>query len=299
MKRLPLQWMRCCSSAAVLAGLTTTMPEAMAQSFGFIDRLVATMLPDPRCVAPPKYEFTKSSSGQLSLGIALASIVKSADIKLQDGRTTQSVFESQRDNPAALIAAISVYYTTCLIVVASNYPPERKAEILSSEFSKIIGQLPPAPPEKKSRLDVPLNGVVRVSGPSNSARGTTSEETGAALTRLTAALPEKIAWQKRWFRRNSDGTALTGGGCWHVIVASPLGERAAELELARYNLRFPGIFFELWQKDGNPHYAVTAGIGLDRSDVPQLMEALAGKGIRAKDAFSWRWPGEPAPACTS
>ena len=298
-----MQWLssnraRLVSSVVVLGCLAGTAPGARAQSMGFLDRLIATLLPDPRCPAPPKYEYTKSSAGQASLAVALATMVKSAEIKLQDGRTAQSVFESQKDNPGALIAAISVYYTTCLLVVGSNYPPERKAQILSAEFNKIIGQLPPASPERKSLLEHGPAALVRVAGPGAGAPAA-PDSTGAAVSRLAAALPEKVAWQRQWFRRNADGTALTGGGCWHVIVASPRGESAAELALARYNLQYPGIYFELWSKAGNPHYAVTAGIGLDTADVPKLKEALAGKGIRGKDAFAWRWPGEAAPTCTA
>lgn len=273
-------------AAWIATGAVTT--QARAESLPILERIIASIFPDPRCVPPPKFEYTSGSIDKLALDAKLLSVVRAAGVKLEDGRTVKSVIEGYNGNAGELVAAIGVYYTQCLIIVSSQMSAEKKLELLSTSFKKSVVDR-----EQRTSRHSPLDVSARLLATVQTGTDAVGD-LQATLDAVGQSLPAKLQWQRQWFRRAPGGEPLTGPSCYHVIVASPPGGKAADVALAKYNLHYPGVYFELWEKEGNKYLAVTAGIGLSLGPAQELKATLARMGM--KDAYLWRWPG-PGPAC--
>jgi len=112
-------------------------------------------------------------------------------------------------------------------------------------------------------------------------------ETAPRRPTIDDQIHAKETWRAQWFHESLDGPPPAGSpGSYHVIVASPCGEDAAQQAVTAYSTKYPEIYFELWRTVGKCYFAVTVGTGLTQDQARNLLAIVRRRGM---NGYLWRW----------
>lgn len=235
------------------------------------------------CGRLPVFDHTTTeATGSIVIGF-LKGLIGKGDLEGSFKSTPEDVLH-QYPNPDKLLPRITVFVVECnLVVNDTELTPSQKREEILKIYNEVFLQ--------KGGFN--LNQV----GAKLAALVLANPHTMADVESIQAILPvrpsiqdqisAKEAWRQKWFHESPEGPAPTNvPGRYHVIVASPCGEDAAQKAITSYNTKYPDIYFELWRTVDKCYFAVTVGTGLEQAQAKELLALVKQRGMKG---FLWHW----------
>jgi hypothetical protein len=229
-----------------------------------------------QCPNFPPMEFgSNGSSGGVDASM-LTKLLGNIGFKGDYKRTTDDIL-SRYPHSNILLIQISLYVSECELIASDRTLSTReKLELFRQAARDAVNLLAYLVPDPKASSN-PGNFRSLIM-PAQFRR--VNLDTDA----LARSIQQRQEWQNKWFRLGPNGTDLQAPRDYHVIVASPKGETAAQEAMKSFSQRYPNVAFQLWKKTGNDYYAVTVGIGLTQGEALSLTAEVKQMGMQA---FPW------------
>lgn len=239
---------------------------------------------DDLCGRLPVFDYARTeSSGNVALDF-LKGLVGKAGAQGSFTSAPEDVIHLY-PNPDKLLPRITVFVVECKLVMEDTTlnSGQKRAEIIKI-YNQVFLQKDGAAPDRSGTRVAALVPVIPLSV--NDA-GTVQVASSARQPTIQDEIRAKEAWRENWFHESLDGpTPANVPGRYHVIVASPCGDDAAQKAITSYSRRYPDIYFELWRTVGKCYFAVTVGTGLEQNQAEQLLALVKQRGM---SGYLWHW----------
>jgi hypothetical protein len=245
--------------------------------------LTRPVLAEDTCGSLPVFDHSKTeTSGNVVLNF-LKGLLGQGEARGSFTSTPEDVLHLY-PNPDTLLPRITVFVLECKLVLQDTTlsPAQKRDEILRI-YNIVFLQ----------RNGLERHGTWgRYAALVSAVPVTVSDVQGGRLAvsqrpTIEEQIRAKEAWRATWFHEALDGPPpANSAGNYHVIVASPCGEEAAQQAVNSYSTKYPDIYFELWRTVGKCYFAVTAGTGLKQDEARKLLAIVKQRGM---DGYLWHW----------